>query len=244
MVLTLQQQKFKVMLEEAITLLCRSSLPYKCEASIEALIGITVDCDDVFLISIKEKFDNKIPTMSLDLCSEDSMFENSSSDSNGKEQSVELQNDGLDVVENNELSEPKSKKRKRDIDKIACSEDEFHYIADSVESPCDDIVIHDTEPENANRTEPTMAVAPAEPNLSNLICGDITEIKSEKLYENFLNNCFSIPEESSRFRFNNAGCHVFSDYNSRINVRVEKVRLCYLFLNQSLQKPVINFLFG
>lgn len=225
MVLTLQQQKFKVMLEEAITLLCRSSLPYKCEASIEALIGITVDCDDVFLISIKEKFDNKIPNMTLDLCSEDSMFENSSSDSHGKEQSVELQSNVLDAAENNELSEPKSKKRKRDIDKTLCSEDEFHYIADSVESPCDEAVIHDAEPENGNPTgATTTAVAPVEPNLSNLICGDITEIKSEKLYENFLNNCFSIPEESSRFRFGNAGCHVFSDYNSRINVRVEKVR--------------------
>ncbi|ESO05573.1 hypothetical protein HELRODRAFT_171217 [Helobdella robusta] len=60
MVLTIQQQKFKLLLEEAITLLCKSSLPYKMEASVEALIGVTLDSSDVFLISIKESFDNKM----------------------------------------------------------------------------------------------------------------------------------------------------------------------------------------
>lgn len=54
MVLKPDQQRIKDLLSETITLLCRSGLHFKSEFSIEALIGITLDQEDVFLVSIKE----------------------------------------------------------------------------------------------------------------------------------------------------------------------------------------------
>ena len=54
MVLKQDQQRVKALLKETITLLCKNGLHYKSEFCIEALIGITLDQDDVFLVSIKE----------------------------------------------------------------------------------------------------------------------------------------------------------------------------------------------
>ena len=54
MVLTSDQQRVKTLLTETLTLLCKNGLNFKSELSIEALIGVTVDQEDVFLISIKE----------------------------------------------------------------------------------------------------------------------------------------------------------------------------------------------
>lgn len=54
MVLKPDQQRIKELLSETITLLCRNGLHFKSEFSIEALIGITLDQDDVFLVSIKQ----------------------------------------------------------------------------------------------------------------------------------------------------------------------------------------------
>lgn len=54
MVLSADQQRVKTLLTETITLLCKNGLHFKTEFSIEALIGITLDEDDVFLVSIKE----------------------------------------------------------------------------------------------------------------------------------------------------------------------------------------------
>ena len=55
MVLKADQLRVKALLTETITLLCKNGLNYRSEFAIEALIGITLDKDDVFLISIKEK---------------------------------------------------------------------------------------------------------------------------------------------------------------------------------------------
>ena len=54
MVLTAERERVKDLLKETITILCRNGLQYKQEFSIEALIGITLDKDEVFLVSIKE----------------------------------------------------------------------------------------------------------------------------------------------------------------------------------------------
>jgi len=48
------QERIRVLLSETITLLCRNGLNFKSQFSIEALIGITLDHSDVFLVSIKE----------------------------------------------------------------------------------------------------------------------------------------------------------------------------------------------
>lgn len=48
------QQRLKDLLKDTITLLCKNGLQYKDEFSVEALIGITLDHDNVFLVNIKE----------------------------------------------------------------------------------------------------------------------------------------------------------------------------------------------
>ena len=54
MVLKADRERVKALLTETITLLCKNGLNYQSEFAIEALIGITLDRDDVFLVSIKE----------------------------------------------------------------------------------------------------------------------------------------------------------------------------------------------
>jgi hypothetical protein len=54
MVLTADQQRVKSLLTETVTLLCKNGLHFQSEFSIEGLIGITLDHQDVFLVSIKE----------------------------------------------------------------------------------------------------------------------------------------------------------------------------------------------
>ncbi|ELT87203.1 hypothetical protein CAPTEDRAFT_194845 [Capitella teleta] len=48
------QERLRSLMVETITLLCKSGINYKNEFSIDGLIGITVDSDEVFLVSLKE----------------------------------------------------------------------------------------------------------------------------------------------------------------------------------------------
>ena len=54
MVLQEDRERVQALLKDTITLLCRNGLSFRSEFSIEALIGITLDKDDVFLVSINE----------------------------------------------------------------------------------------------------------------------------------------------------------------------------------------------
>ena len=49
-----RKEMFRSMLTDAVTVLCRNSVPYSMELCIEGLIGITTDKKDVLLVSIKE----------------------------------------------------------------------------------------------------------------------------------------------------------------------------------------------
>ena len=64
MVLKSDQQRIRDLLKEAIPMMCKNGLAYQSEFAIEALIGITLDRDDVFLVSIKETFHNDPPSQS------------------------------------------------------------------------------------------------------------------------------------------------------------------------------------
>lgn len=54
MVLTTDKERLKNLLIETITLLCKNGLDFQSEFSVDALIGITLDQKDVFLVTIKE----------------------------------------------------------------------------------------------------------------------------------------------------------------------------------------------
>ena len=49
-----EQERVRQLLTEAVTLLCRNSLHFEEEVSVEGLIGITLDRHDIFLVSIRE----------------------------------------------------------------------------------------------------------------------------------------------------------------------------------------------
>ena len=49
-----EQKKLQSLLRDAVTLLCKSSLTYTREVTVEGLLGITVDSEDVFLVNLNE----------------------------------------------------------------------------------------------------------------------------------------------------------------------------------------------
>ena len=58
MVFKPDQQKMQQLLSEAITVLCKNGLNYESHVNVEALIGITLDDDEVFLVSVRETIQN------------------------------------------------------------------------------------------------------------------------------------------------------------------------------------------
>jgi hypothetical protein len=63
--LTSDQERIKTLLTETITLLCKNGLHFRSEFSIEGLLGITLDQENVFLISIKETIRTESPVVRL-----------------------------------------------------------------------------------------------------------------------------------------------------------------------------------
>ena len=49
-----ERDRVKALLTEAVTLLCKNSVPYQAEVEVEGLLGITVDRNEVFLVSLHE----------------------------------------------------------------------------------------------------------------------------------------------------------------------------------------------
>ena len=54
--------RVKKLLTEAVTLLCKNSISYGAELSIEGLLGITVDSTEVYLVNFNEKVMNDVTT--------------------------------------------------------------------------------------------------------------------------------------------------------------------------------------
>ena len=54
MVVKEEQERVKTLISDTVTLLCRNGLTYKSKFCINALIGITLDEDDVMLVDIRE----------------------------------------------------------------------------------------------------------------------------------------------------------------------------------------------
>ena len=54
--------RVKKLLTEAVTLLCKNSISYGAELSIEGLLGITVDSTEVYLVNFNEKVKNEATT--------------------------------------------------------------------------------------------------------------------------------------------------------------------------------------
>lgn len=68
MVLKADQLRVKALLAETVTLLCKNGLHFKSKFSIEGLIGITLDDEDIFLVSINETIQATEPSEEYDDC--------------------------------------------------------------------------------------------------------------------------------------------------------------------------------
>ena len=51
------------LLTQTITVLCRNSLPFAAQFSVEGLLGITLDQDEVFLVNIRETVNKYAPDL-------------------------------------------------------------------------------------------------------------------------------------------------------------------------------------
>jgi len=51
---TTQQDNIRTVLKDTIVLLCQNGLCFQSEFTVEALLAITVDCNEVCVISMKE----------------------------------------------------------------------------------------------------------------------------------------------------------------------------------------------
>ena len=58
-VLSEDRERLRLLMTETITLLCKNGLKFKSEFSISALVGITLDQNEVFLVEIKETVRNE-----------------------------------------------------------------------------------------------------------------------------------------------------------------------------------------
>ncbi len=61
MVLKPDQQKMQQLLSEAITVLCKNGLNYQSHMNVEALVGITLDDNEVILVSVRETIQQPNP---------------------------------------------------------------------------------------------------------------------------------------------------------------------------------------
>ena len=56
------QSRIRQLLTEAVTVLCRTSLSYRHDFSVEGLIGITLDNEEIFLVNINEYISKDPPS--------------------------------------------------------------------------------------------------------------------------------------------------------------------------------------
>ena len=108
MVLKPDQERVKAVLSDTVTLLCRNGLTYNKKFSISALIGITVDDDDVFLVEIRETVVNASVDAETDTNYSESLQSKSSS-RKPKRKRKHLQQSSVDSNNENGIkSEPQN----------------------------------------------------------------------------------------------------------------------------------------
>lgn len=79
MVLKDDRQRVRDLLRETVTMLCKRGLSYNAQLSVEGLLGITLDDDEVFLVNIKETVQNPTSPSPLTVSQQDLMDSLSSS---------------------------------------------------------------------------------------------------------------------------------------------------------------------
>ena len=126
MVLSAEQERVRSLIADTVSLLCKNGLHYTKEFSIEGLLGITLDRDEVFLVNIKEIVKSEMGKDDSDSgsASEESSTVNPKSPSarrrrrkrqrkNTTEGGVEAESDSENETNSN-LGEPQSKNIKQE----------------------------------------------------------------------------------------------------------------------------------
>ncbi len=107
MLLKSEQERIKAILKDTITLMCKNGLTYDSEFSVEALIGITLDNDKVFLVSINE-------TVASDTAALKNELEEECNSGIGADTDPVMENEGLSSrVVDPSYSRHRSRKKRR-----------------------------------------------------------------------------------------------------------------------------------
>ena len=126
-----QHDRLIMMIKESITLMCKSTLMYSSELSVEGLLGITLDKRDVFLVNIKEIFQLEQPTPSVS--------SSSAADYNHARDDVDpevLSDDETGGKFQQEPARKVAKYQHRQRDRDVSREDSFRATHQEVDSDC------------------------------------------------------------------------------------------------------------
>lgn len=84
MVVKLEQEKIRTLLTDTITLLLKNGLAFQDHFSVEALIGVTLDSNNVFLVSINETVTNGLNQLKVNCSTGDGVQQKGNSHDTGK----------------------------------------------------------------------------------------------------------------------------------------------------------------
>ena len=110
-----ERDRLRELLTDTITLLCKNGLQYKNVLSVEALIGVTLDSQDVFLVNIKEIVQSVL-TDSADVIS----GEDTESDSNDNARSMRKRKSTSVAINDN--ASQKHRRLGNDTDELTCDD--------------------------------------------------------------------------------------------------------------------------
>ncbi len=173
MVHTRVEDQVRTMLYDTIVALCRNSLPFKAELSIEGLLGITLDKEEIFLVNIKEMIHREGAAASLLTKTANKSVKRSAEDSD-----VSLSESG---------SEQSSSRRKRKRPKPSRVKNGQSSEEDETENVhVDDADVVDTE-EDSNQIKQEIEED----------SGDLVFVKSEPADDHMMEQSFLNPHDAS-----------------------------------------------
>ena len=124
MVVKEEHQQVIRLLRDTVTLLCKNGLKYKTNINVEGLIGVTVDDEDVFLVSIKDSVGDGLDTMSG--------TPSKSKDKDKTPSKSKRDKDVINLTDDDDVSERRRKRQRGNDDVIVVREEPMspsHRIA-------------------------------------------------------------------------------------------------------------------
>lgn len=146
------ENQVKLLLQDTIIALCRNTLNYCAEVTVEGLLGITLDSDEIFLVSLNETFNN--PNVAK---KEKANLKRSKDTADGTESESHSDHSDDESGPSKRKKKRHRKKKKRDDsgesgDESASSDNQGNNTAKAHDTTHDES--HDNEDESSNRPTP------------------------------------------------------------------------------------------